>query len=63
MDLLDINQKTLFINFNIFWKSVVKNDGRFYNVELEKIELGSKEFKYAAQEERIRYRITYEDNQ
>lgn len=62
LDLLDVNNKTLFLHFNILWKSIVKNDGRFYNIELEKIELSNKEFRYATQEEMISYSINYEEN-
>lgn len=62
LDLIDLKEKTSFLHFNVFWKSIVKNDGRFYKIELVNIDLASKEFKFASREDRARYNITYEDS-
>lgn len=45
------------IRFNVFWKSIVRKDGKFYSCEIDRIEIAKKEFKFPSQEEIEKYKI------
>jgi PIN domain len=46
------NERILMLPFDVFWKAFVKDDARFYDVHLERIEVNDNEFRMPTEQER-----------
>jgi len=57
LDLIPVKRSSI-IRFNVFWESIVRKDGRFYDCKVNNIELGQKEFKLPTQEEIEKFKIS-----
>lgn len=49
------HERVLVASFNVFWKAYVKNDGRFHDLAVERIEFESQSFNPPTPEERTRF--------
>jgi hypothetical protein len=49
------DERLLYLQFDVYWKALVKADARFYNIELERIDLGDHGFRIPDEQERTAF--------
>jgi hypothetical protein len=56
-ELLESNEKVLFLDFFVYWNAKVKADARFHDVTFENIEFSSKNFRVPTEDEVRQYQL------